>query len=568
MRKTTASHTLFWALFCCTALLYFYNIGINDLWTENESFYGEAVREMTERGNFLDITYNYLPRFQKPPLTYWLMALSTHLFGMNELAMRLPIVLLGFGAALLTWSMAKQLYGPATALLSFAMEAVSFQVVAGKHYASPETPLLFFFTLTLWLFLKWDLTGKRRFMLATGLALGLTVLTKGYPYLILFTAIALWYLLPEKGFSPSAFFRRIWSSNLLTALVISGTIGILWYGLMYLRNGDAYLAMLNRETVYRALGQKSDGNFISGLLFYPGVTMWSFFPYSTLLLAAIPYYASKPEKWKEVRFAGIWVLTMLVMFTAAKGKIPTYFIQANPALALICSHFAMNWTPGKKAGEITRKMLVWLPAAAGVILSVVIIVRFGLPATWYLIPAGSLLLAVLPFLPAGLTKQLAPEELRAARFLPPFLCVMGAYFCVMAGLMPAIEQARPYDRITAAFERQPQIPHSLPLQLQDDEIKNLPFYARRHVVSKADPKLLFTGARPVLAMVRSADVPPELRDRVFWSGEIYRRRSSESRLMLFIESYLKQKQGNHEDFVPYSILYVDNTPHAPVQELR
>lgn len=546
---------LFWAILLATGLFYLYNIGVNDLWTENESFYGEAVREMAESGNYVDINFNYHPRFNKPPLTYWLMAGSTRLFGMNETAMRLPIVLLGFGAALLTWAMARRLYGESTALLAFVMEAFSFQVVAGKHYASPEIPLLFFFTLTLWCFLEWDLTGRKRYMAATAVALGLTVLTKGYPYLILFAGIAFFYLLLQTGPSPSKFIRRAWSSNLLPALALAGAMGVAWYAVMYLRNGDAYLEVLNRETLERALHEKS-GSIVETLLFYPGVSMWSFFPYSTLLLAAIPFYISRPERLKEVKFAGAWLLVMLVMFTAAKGKIPTYFIQANPAFALLCSHFAMGWKPRNAATGLARGVIVWFPAIAGLVLAGVVIELFALPEAWYAIPVAALALSLMPSLPT-VARTFDGEQKQLARMLPPFLCVMGGYLVVMGGLMPAIEQKRPYDQITAALERRSDIPRSLPLHLQDGDIKNLSYYARRRVILGGGMEEIAAGRKPVLVMVRSAEVPDSLRSRVFWNGEIYRRRSSESRLMLFIESYLELNRVKEDEFVPYSIIFID-----------
>ena len=51
-------------------------------------FYAESVREMFESGNFLDIQYNYEARYNKPPLTYWLIAASASVFGLNEFGIR------------------------------------------------------------------------------------------------------------------------------------------------------------------------------------------------------------------------------------------------------------------------------------------------------------------------------------------------------------------------------------------------------------------------------------------------------------------------------------------------
>ncbi|MBV5289390.1 hypothetical protein [Pelodictyon phaeoclathratiforme] len=46
---------VFWIVLSLTALLYLINFSVNDIWTENESFYAESVREMAEKGNYLEI---------------------------------------------------------------------------------------------------------------------------------------------------------------------------------------------------------------------------------------------------------------------------------------------------------------------------------------------------------------------------------------------------------------------------------------------------------------------------------------------------------------------------------
>ena len=70
-------------------LLTFSNLGLNDIWQPNEAFYAETSREILEKGNWLDLTYNYEPRLEKPPLTYWLTALSYKFLGIGEWQTRL-----------------------------------------------------------------------------------------------------------------------------------------------------------------------------------------------------------------------------------------------------------------------------------------------------------------------------------------------------------------------------------------------------------------------------------------------------------------------------------------------
>jgi 4-amino-4-deoxy-L-arabinose transferase-like glycosyltransferase len=159
--------------------IYFWNFWYNAIWIPNESFYAEAVREMFESGNFLNIYYNYEPRLKKPPLTYWSIALSVFIFGVNEFAIRLPIILMALGSSFLTYKIAQILFNKKVALFSFFAMALSFQFIMNSRYASPEIPLLFFFTLTLYLFLKGYKENRLLYIFFSYISFGLTVLTKG-----------------------------------------------------------------------------------------------------------------------------------------------------------------------------------------------------------------------------------------------------------------------------------------------------------------------------------------------------------------------------------------------------
>ncbi len=543
---------IFWVVISLTAFLYLINFSVNDIWTENESFYAESVREMAERGNYLDINYNYQSRFNKPPLTYWLIAASTKLFGMNEFAVRLPIVLLAFGTALLVWAMARMLYGEKTALLAFAMQAISIQFIAGKQYASPEIPLAFFFTLTLYFFLKGHLSANSRYYQLAAVALGLTVLTKGYPYIIVIGGILLLYLLIESNFRWPLFFKKVRELKPLSFMAIVAIIGLSWIGLMYLQYGNNFLTVLSKETVERALTRESNG--IRELFFYLEVILWSFFPYSPLFVFAGFHYLFTIKERKDIAFAFSWFIVMLIIFTAAKGKIPTYFIQAHPALALISAHFITRYTPSGKVSAVLWNGLFLLPAAAGIILSTAIIIIFKLSLFYYLITIFALLLIVIPFLPQQGGENKGPWR-ADLRYLQPFIGTFSALLIFSAAVLPELEEHRTVDLIGSVINREHHIPKGIPLYLQNDLIHNLPFYAERKVISEAIPKEVFQQKAPVLALIKSQDVPASAISSVIWKGSIYRRRTSESRLLLFIESHLKAKEGDRSGFADYSLIY-------------
>ena len=426
--------------------------------------------------------------------------------------------------------------------------AISIQFIVGKQYASPEIPLAFFFTLTLYFFLKGHLSGNSINYRFAAVALGLTVLTKGYPYIIVIVSVMMLFLLIESGFQWRILLNKVKELKPISFMAIVAVIGLSWIALMYFRYGDNFLAVLNEETLERALAKESNG--LRDLFFYPEVLLWSFFPYSPLFIYAFFHSLFNMKQLKEIAFGLSWFMAMLIIFTIAKGKIPTYFIQAHPALALISAHFISRYKPVGNAEKIIWKLLFILPAAAGIIISTAIIVVFHLPLFWHLITASALLLMVMGSLPKkdGTDKDSIP-------YLAPFIGTFCALLIFSIGVLPALEERRPMDSIGKVINLEQHIPKTIPLYLEDGLLHNLPFYAERKVIPGTIPAAVLRQRGAMLALIRSENVPDSIASKVIWKGEIYRRRSSESRLLLFIQSYLKAKEGDMSGFTGYSLIY-------------
>ena len=62
---------------------YFVDLAGSSIWDANEAFYVETPREMMERGDYINPTFNYEPRINKPVLSYWIVAGFYHFFGVS-----------------------------------------------------------------------------------------------------------------------------------------------------------------------------------------------------------------------------------------------------------------------------------------------------------------------------------------------------------------------------------------------------------------------------------------------------------------------------------------------------
>ena len=75
-------------------LLFLGLLGTRSLNEPDEGRYAEIAREMVETGNWLVPHIWYVPHLDKPPFTYWAVAASLSVFGVNEWAARLPLALI------------------------------------------------------------------------------------------------------------------------------------------------------------------------------------------------------------------------------------------------------------------------------------------------------------------------------------------------------------------------------------------------------------------------------------------------------------------------------------------
>ena len=84
-------------------------LGEVHLFDWDEINFAEAAREMLVTGNFKDVQIGYHAFTEKPPLFFWMQALSMHFFGINEFAARLPNAIIGIITLLVIYRIGKRL---------------------------------------------------------------------------------------------------------------------------------------------------------------------------------------------------------------------------------------------------------------------------------------------------------------------------------------------------------------------------------------------------------------------------------------------------------------------------
>jgi len=124
-------------------------------------------------GEHLDYGY-----YDHPPMVPWAIRLGCTVFGDTALGIRLVPLMFAFGTSLLLARMARRFYGPTAAMwaiLLYAMQPAAFFV---GGWGFPDSPLLFFWMLTLTAVLQALDTRRAAWWLAAGAALGAGMLSK------------------------------------------------------------------------------------------------------------------------------------------------------------------------------------------------------------------------------------------------------------------------------------------------------------------------------------------------------------------------------------------------------
>src|SRR5690349_13333940 len=103
-------HALLVTILCLAAIPYFTRLGASSLWDANEAFYAETPREMIASGDLVSPSFNYQPRFNKPPLCYWVVAAFYKIFGVSATWERLAMALAAMAMIWAAFTLGRLLY--------------------------------------------------------------------------------------------------------------------------------------------------------------------------------------------------------------------------------------------------------------------------------------------------------------------------------------------------------------------------------------------------------------------------------------------------------------------------
>jgi hypothetical protein len=143
-------------------LALFIQLGYPRLDDGSEPRLARGALEMKASDNWLLPSFNGGSLPHEPPLPYWLTILAQSLWGENEFSVRSWAALASLGTVLVTFLLARQLFGPAVAFWSGLILVTCHGFVTDGRVAHPMSLALFLGTTAIWLsvrMFRWEETS-------------------------------------------------------------------------------------------------------------------------------------------------------------------------------------------------------------------------------------------------------------------------------------------------------------------------------------------------------------------------------------------------------------------------
>src|SRR5262245_40544177 len=314
----------------------------------DEGLYATIALEMARDGDWVMPHANGLPYLEKPPLYFWLTALTFRLLGPSEWATRLWSALPLLGTVLLTWRIGRRLYGDGAGLLAGIAMATMVGNALYVRKASADQLFVFCLTLAIYGFLR-DAErsdrGSRRFLLFY-LGVALSVLAKGFigilALLIVGLAMALVRRLP---------WRHL---NLARGAALVALVAGPWHVVAAWRSPTLFgVYMLDAHLLrfFNARRYVEADVPLSTLGFLAASFVWAF-PWSVFSLARPGSARSPGAPWRPV--------VVVSAFALSRFKHEYYALPAFPALAVLVG---AAWAGGR---DIARWLAIGLVGCVAV----------------------------------------------------------------------------------------------------------------------------------------------------------------------------------------------------------
>ena len=462
------------SLFFLTLFLFFFGLGARDFWAPVEPRYGEIVRLMFAKDQWIVPTINGALYTDKPMLFFWLALLGSKIFGaVNEWTVRLPAALGGVAFVLGTYLLGRDFFTRRAGWIAGAVLATSMRVLWEARWAHVDMPFCAAFVFAVYFIARalFQKGGPYEILWAYPL-MALAVLTKGLIGVVLPGLLFVALMLARGDWRLVFRLKFHWGAPLFLLvaapwffLVARATEGRWLADFIYIHHIQRYIAGAgHRQPVY----------------YYLTTLPADFLPWTIFLIPALAAYRPYRRHWADptTQFFLLWFVSIFLFFTLSNTKRDLYLLPLLPTVALFMGKFFDDLVSGKiAAGAIYRG------TTAGFFAPVALAGVAAAPAAWFIQPSAltPALAAALPLLFGGAAvvwclRRGRPLAVAGSIVLMMALTVVGAALWIM----PYLENFK--SPRSFAQQINEVVPASAPVYIYADTMNDFNFYTQREAM--------------------------------------------------------------------------------------
>jgi 4-amino-4-deoxy-L-arabinose transferase-like glycosyltransferase len=316
-------------------VLLFYRLGDGSLHDWDEAIYAQVARELLSSDDWATLSWNGAPFFHKPPLYFWLTALTYKMIGVSELAARFWPAMFGCGVVVLTFILGMRLrswvVGAIAALLLLVVDQSYYgywwNFLSLSRVGMLESALTF--SIMAALLLVWEAQHRPWLITLIGAPLGMAVMTKAWPGFLAAAILSVFWL-----FSGPHRLRN--GAYWAVAALLAGALILPWHLWQFALYGPPFLHEYVGVNLTRRLFQAFEGHTESPLVYLDilrrGFSVWG---YLWPLAYVWAVWKATARGDQRMRLLLVWITIPLLVFSVAQTKLGWYISMIYPAIALL-----------------------------------------------------------------------------------------------------------------------------------------------------------------------------------------------------------------------------------------
>jgi len=320
----------------CAAILvatfsFYYGLGNYPLLNNNEGLYSTIGKYMLEKHDFIIPHLNCLPYLEKPPLLYWLLAISFKSLGFTAFAARFVTATSALLICVTILAFGHYLQKQKIAILTTIMFASSVFISVIARMVFFDMLLTLFVTIALLALFSWQKKSNKNCLRIAYCALAFGVLTKGLIALVIVCgAFGIYLLLTKNWHLIKKLFDPI-------AILLFLLIALPWHIAASIQDHNFFSHYIINEQFLRFLNLREPHDYYTGSFFYylPRILIY-ILPWSLLLPLLVRKKCPKENRELQI-FLWCWIIVPLLFFSISVAKANYYMIVSMPALLMLLS---------------------------------------------------------------------------------------------------------------------------------------------------------------------------------------------------------------------------------------